>query len=606
MPAMVDVGPGPSHFLSATLQRQPEIDLQAGNPADVFIHSAGAASIGDEVLASKPLDMDRDCHPAMAESRGLSAQFKRLVDQVICGHLQEVQDLQAEVLRLQENNMSLQVHRKGAATSHVFVDGYSEHRNSHGAVSEPLSLFSGKGPMRQRLNTERVMHALDAWDSESQLVEHLAEPETRDGSAVEAQDQQAHAIAATSRYNRLSKFLESNSFEMLISGLLLMNVVFMALELQFTGLKVGATLGYYDQGLVDDSLDGSASLLFSVVDKVFTGLFFFDVSIRICVLRGKFCRLIMNWVDVVVVAASMVELFAAALPFSPVMFRLLRVGKLARALRMVTTSNALQSLQLLIKCIQASVDMLFWSFLLLTFIQCVAGMIVSYLVQSFIEDPDADLKLRIEVFMYYGTFSRTFLSMFEILFANWSPPCRILTENVSETFSLFFLIYRCVLGFAVINVVNAVFVQQTMKTASSDEELAYRQKQKEIAMYTRKVKQLFQSIDASGDGTLSFDEFAKLVESPKLSFWLSQLQLEYHDLLSLFEFMDNGDREITLNEFIDGAARLKGTAKAIDVFRLETKLELMLAELLRAQGGKGIEEVFRASRWSHMQPTILT
>ena len=30
-----------------------------------------------------------------------------------------------------------------------------------------------------------------------------------------------------------------------------------------------------------------------------------------------------------------------------------------------------------------------------------------------------------------------------------------------------------------------------------------------------------------------------------LRFWMSQLELEYHDLLSLFEFLDNGDGEIT-------------------------------------------------------------
>ena len=32
--------------------------------------------------------------------------------------------------------------------------------------------------------------------------------------------------------------------------------------------------------------------------------------------------------------------------------------------------------------------------------------------------------------------------MFEILFANWGPPCRVLTENFSEWFSVFFLTYR--------------------------------------------------------------------------------------------------------------------------------------------------------------------
>ncbi|CAE7570921.1 Catsper1, partial [Symbiodinium sp. CCMP2456] len=92
-----------------------------------------------------------------------------------------------------------------------------------------------------------------------------------------------------------------------------------------------------------------------------------------------------------------------------------------------------------------------------------------------------------------------------------------------ELFSIFFLLYRCVLGFAVLNVVNAVFIQQTMKTANSDEELAFRQKQKDWALYANKVKKLFQSMDSSGDGAINFDEFSKLVASPKLKFWMSQL-----------------------------------------------------------------------------------
>ena len=35
------------------------------------------------------------------------------------------------------------------------------------------------------------------------------------------------------------------------------------------------------------------------------------------------------------------------------------------------------------------------------------------------------------------------------------------------------------------NVVNSVFVQQTMKTASSDEDLAFKQKEKDKALYNR-------------------------------------------------------------------------------------------------------------------------
>lgn len=246
----------------------------------------------------------------------------------------------------------------------------------------------------------------------------------------------------------------------------------------------------------------------------------------------------------------------------------------------------------------------------MSFVQCMAGIVVSELCYSFLEDDTNDETARELVHRYYGTFTLTMLSMFEIMFANWGPACRVLVENVSEWFSLFFLIYRCVMGFAVLNVVGAVFVQQALKTASSDDDLAFRQKERDIQAYNRKVKKLFQSIDGSGDGAISLDEFTKLVQSPKLKFWMSQLELEYHDLLSLFEFLDNGDGQITLMEFIEGAQRLRGGAKALDIWRMETKIEVLFEEVLNvmAQAMPQVETVnvatvFEKSSFKHIRAT---
>eukprot|EP00439_Symbiodinium_sp_Y106_P081892 s644_g21.t1 len=164
--------------------------------------------------------------------------------------------------------------------------------------------------------------------------------------------------------------------------------------------------------------------------------------------------------------------------------------------------------------------------------------------------------------------------------------------------------------------VSAVFVQQTMKTATNDEELAFKQKERDTALYTRKVKKVFATMDKSGDGALNMEDFAKLVKSPKLKFWMSQLELEYHDLMSLFEFLDNGDGQITLTEFIEGAARLRGSAKALDVWRLETKVEVLFEEvvgMLRkvknddsdngSECGSHIGDVFASSRYAHIKMT---
>ncbi|CAJ1420432.1 unnamed protein product [Effrenium voratum] len=391
-----------------------------------------------------------------------------------------------------------------------------------------------------------------------------------------------------SRFQKLQMFLQSHQFEMIIFFVLCLNVLWMAFQLQVTGSAGGFLLGLVEDPAMRPGEEGNWESFFVVGDLIFAGIFTLDVLLRICVLRLKFWKVPMNFVDVAVSATTLAEVtlyYTLTLPVNPIFFRLLRIGKLVRAVRMVTMTSMLGSLQLLVKCLAASKDMLFWSFCLLTFVQCIAGMILGTLCTEFIHDETKDDKLREMVWRYYGTFTRTILTLFEIMFANWGPPCRVLVDHVSEVFSVFFLLYRCVLGFAVLNVVNAVFVQQTMRTASSDEELAYKQRQKELALYTKKVKRLFQNMDSTGDGAINLEEFSKLVQSPKLKFWMSQLELEYHDLLSLFEFLDNGDGQITLTEFIEGAGRLRGTAKAIDIWRVETKVEVLFEEVLHMLRG---------------------
>lgn len=466
---------------------------------------------------------------------------------------------------------------------------------------------------KKEIQASEVLEALDKEQALQQLFEAPiasqvgASPTTSELAFAKGDDFEWRR-AELSRLEKLRHWLQSSRFEMLITTVLCINVLWMALELQVYGSYRGYEVGVVAQSAIPEEWLPSIDVAFRIGDGIFTAFFVFDVGLRIALLGRRFFKVCMNYIDLLVTAASVVELVASQMTMNPMLFRLLRIGKLARALRMVTMSSVLSSLQLLIKCLSASADMLVWTFCLLTFIQCVAGMVVSTLCSEFLKDTGQSIELREEVYRYYGTFTRTFLTMFEILFANWSPPCRVLVENVSEWFSVFFLLYRCVLGFAVLNVVNAVFVQQTMKTASSDEELAFKQKEKDIAAYARKVRRLFQTMDDSNDGAISLEEFSKLVTSPKLKFWMSQLELEYHDLLSLFEFLDNGDEQITLQEFIEGASRLRGQAKALDVWRLETKLEVLFEEMLRLQArgsspqiSSFVQNAFKNSLYSHIK-----
>ncbi|CAE7206989.1 CACNA1I [Symbiodinium natans] len=484
--------------------------------------------------------------------------FQALMDQLAEQHAQEL-EATAQLMqhaRAASDNSATQPPKERRESRHSSASRTSDEKRrtlarSGTVAAQVMCKYHQDIP---EVHAEKILDALDHNEDDDAYQPVLKFRESRtmagDGFMLETESEYLRRLSQMTRLEKVQRALQSPQYEMFMAFVLCLNVVWMAVELQLEGTVTGQGLDFWPG--MTDHLSQSRPTWDSVLligEMCFTSFFALDVICRMCLLRGLFWKSWLNYLDVAVSITSIVELsvtVSAQLPVSPVLFRLLRLGKLARAIRVVSMSSVLASLQLLVKCLASSRDMLFWSFCLLTFVQCVAGMILSTLCSDFINDPGRNLEIRKEVFLHYGTFTRTFLSMFEILFANWSPPCRVLVENVSEWFSVFFLLYRCVLGFAVLNVVNSVFVQQTMKTASSDEELAFKQKQRDVDMYTKKVRKLFSTMDASGDGAINLQEFAKLVQSPKLRFWMSQLELEYHDLLSLFEFLDNGDGQITL------------------------------------------------------------
>ncbi|CAE7757934.1 Catsper1, partial [Symbiodinium sp. CCMP2456] len=346
---------------------------------------------------------------------------------------------------------------------------------------------SGK-PHHKHINANQLLHALSSEDDVRLGAYMVAAYDDDDDLDVlmkpqETESEHRARLSKMTRLERIADWFESAQYEMLIAAVLCFNVLWMALEAQVDGYRSGHTIGVFETVVVSDATWAVWEIVFAIGDITFTAFFVLDVLVRIAILRCKFWKVPMNYIDVAVSGTSLLEIvlfyaLSANLAVNPILFRLLRIGKLARAIRMITMNSVLASLHLLIRCLAASTNILFWTFCLIAFFQCVSGMVANTLCRDFINDENQSLQVREDVFRYYGTFSRTFLSMFELLFANWSPPCRVLVENISEWFSVYFLLYRCVLGYAVLNVVSAVFVQQTMKTASSDEELAFKQKER--------------------------------------------------------------------------------------------------------------------------------
>lgn len=136
-----------------------------------------------------------------------------------------------------------------------------------------------------------------------------------------------------SRRERLAAWLQSTQYEMIIAMVLCFNVLWMAFELQLSGQVAGHELGIYGSRPVLDF-----NSVFLVGDVIFTTFFCLDVTIRIAIIRRPFFQIPMNYLDVAVSATSLVEIavfYTMTLPVNPMLFRLLRIGKLVRAVRMV-------------------------------------------------------------------------------------------------------------------------------------------------------------------------------------------------------------------------------------------------------------------------------
>lgn len=112
-------------------------------------------------------------------------------------------------------------------------------------------------------------------------------------------------------------------------------------------------------------------------------------------------------------------------------------------------------------------------------------------------------------------------------------------------------------------------MESATHAANSDREIKIQAQMEEEQSCVCQMRVMFQHFDANGSGTLTEKEFEFFLSKPDFQLQLRSLGIHPTEAHGLFKLLD-GDQSgvVSIEEFLSGCLRLKGTAKAVDMLTL--------------------------------------
>lgn len=443
----------------------------------------------------------------------------------------------------------------------------------------------------------------------------------RTGKSLRFHAKNFHASDVTS--GGFDTFLRSKEFEMGISMAIFANAFVIFWEGQFQGLDVGFNLQFTDRQVSANQIWPGAETIFSILEWCFGALFAVEMLVKLAFWRQRYiydthgheyrgfrrCEGLQLWnvLDFFCVAVFVNDKIFETTNVNPQLFRMLRLFRLTRLVRFLRFLESFDHLYVMTTALSALSKVLAWAVLLVTVLLLICDLFLVQILQAtYFHDVSATdltedkLKRHQKMFEYFGTSTRCMLSMFEITLGNWPPVARLLTEEVSQWFTLIMVLHKLTIGFAVIGVINGIILQETFKVVSTDDLIMYRQKKRASQLLRGKMSSLFHALDSQGDGKLGLQEFGSIGEDRDIKLWLASLDLETDDLPTLFSLIDmDSSGYITCEELIARMPRVKGAARAIDVLSLMQKLNLSDLSAPARSSRFHFQSVTDSQTWRH-------
>lgn len=428
------------------------------------------------------------------------------------------------------------------------------------AMGEPVGQFKG------RPNLFAFLQAKD-WDSITAVL-----PDDIDDSNV----------VLYKRCPWLSERVMSTKFDLFIGVMIIANSLTMGLELEYKGTLTADSIGITpDEGNWPGADPG-----FEVLEHIFTIIFLIEFILRFFVMGLAYFKVLFNLLDVTVVVTSCLELYVFGLigggsDVDLSQLRLLRTLRILRILRLIRVMRLFQQLRMLVTAVASSMTSLGWSIILLGLIQLIGSIFITLSLQASLQDENIDIEVRANIYTYFGNFSRSCISLVEITFAagTWDRCGRLVIFKVSRLYAIFFIGYLIFVSFAMIRVISAIFLKDTLAAAAKENEEMTSAVNKSPE-YVRAVKKVFHMLDVADEGFINLTELHVGLKRDDIRKQLAECGIGGKEVEGLFILMDDGDNEITFAEFLTGCLRLKVANKGVDLPTLLYENKKLLSQVL--------------------------
>eukprot|EP00927_Polykrikos_kofoidii_P075294 TRINITY_DN7142_c1_g1_i1.p1 TRINITY_DN7142_c1_g1~~TRINITY_DN7142_c1_g1_i1.p1 ORF type:complete len:483 (-),score=90.01 TRINITY_DN7142_c1_g1_i1:52-1500(-) len=219
-----------------------------------------------------------------------------------------------------------------------------------------------------------------------------------------------------------------------------------------------------------------------------------------------------------------------------------------------------------------------------------------------------------QVWFYFGTVPRSMYTLFMVMtLTNWPVVVDIASVNY-PLFQLIIVAFIVMTTYTLLSLLTAVITDNIITAVRNDQEQKMQDMEQERSSFLLSLKEMFNDMDEDGNALLSRDEFQAALEDENLGLVKhcatlgigctdGKMDLSNKDLLKLFDMIalidsgNDGNGECSIEEFITGFSRVRGSAKAediltlqYDVTRLHSKMDshtTMLSDIVKRLDGLG-------------------